>query len=159
MENSLFAREVKQILSSYEMEGENFEFEITERVSAGNMEAVSRNLKEIKKLGIKITMDDFGTGFSSLSMLLNLEIDKIKIDRLFIKNIGNSREEKIIKTMVSMAKKLGLGVVAEGVEREEELTFLKKINCECGQGYYWARPMPVDDFRYLLVGETNGKPL
>jgi hypothetical protein len=91
------------------------------------MEAVSRNLKEIKKLGIKITMDDFGTGFSSLSMLLNLEIDKIKIDRLFIKNIGNSREEKIIKTMVSRAKKLGVGGVPEGVEREQELTFLKSI--------------------------------
>ncbi|NLI92562.1 MAG: EAL domain-containing protein [Peptococcaceae bacterium] len=150
LENWHFATEVKQILSSYELEGKHFEFEITERVSAGNMEAVVENLKGIKKLGIKISMDDFGTGYSSLGMLLNLEIDKIKIDRTFIKNIGKTREEKIIKTVVSMAKKLGLTVVAEGVEKEDEVNFLKKINCECGQGYYWAKPMPIAEFEKYL---------
>ena len=150
LENRNFAREVENIIASYGIEGKNLEFEITESVSAGNMEVIAENLRKIKGLGIKIAMDDFGTGYSSLVMFLNLGVDKIKIDKIFINNIGKSRDEKIIRTVISMAKELGLTVIVEGVETEEQVNFLKNINCEYGQGYFWAKPMPIADFEKYL---------
>ncbi|WP_094551493.1 sensor domain-containing protein [Petroclostridium xylanilyticum] len=152
LENRNFTREVENIIASYGIEGKNLEFEITESVSTGNMEVIAENLRKIKGLGIKIAMDDFGTGYSSLAMLLNLEVDKIKIDKIFINNIRKSRDEKIIRTVISMAKELGLTVIVEGVETEEQVNFLKNINCEYGQGYFWAKPMQVADFEKYLQG-------
>ncbi|MEW6622125.1 MAG: EAL domain-containing protein [Bacillota bacterium] len=153
LENKNFAREVENIIASYAIEGNNLEFEITESVSTGNMEVIADNLRKIKGLGIKIAMDDFGTGYSSLAMLLNLEVDKLKIDKIFINNIGKSRDEKIIRTVIPMARELGLTVIVEGVETEEQVNFLKNINCEYGQGYFWAKPMPIADFEKYWQGQ------
>jgi len=99
--------------------------ELPRAFSAGNMKRIKENIGKIKDLGIKLSMDDFGTGYSSFAMLLNLQIDKLKIDKMFIDNIGKMREEKIIRTILSIAKELGLKVVAEGIETEKQLKFLK----------------------------------
>ncbi|SHG85798.1 diguanylate cyclase (GGDEF) domain-containing protein [Thermosyntropha lipolytica DSM 11003] len=103
LENPWFAGEVKEILDLFGIDGEQLEFEITERVAGGNMEIIEENLKGIKALGISVAMDDFGTGYSSLDMLLNLEVDKLKIDRRFVKNIFNPRESMIIRAIISIA--------------------------------------------------------
>lgn len=108
------------------------------------------NVENIKKFGIKISMDDFGKGYSSLAMLLNFHVDKLKIDKEFIQHIGNEREEKIIIAVIKMAKALGLKVVAEGIETTEQARFLKNINCEQGQGYLWSKPLPSDDIKKHL---------
>lgn len=90
---------------------------------------------------------------TSWQLRLNLEVDKIKIDKIFINNIGKTRDEKIIRTAVQMARELGLIVIVEGVETEEQVNFLKNINCEYGQGYFWAKPMPIADFEKYLQGQ------
>lgn len=155
LENINFPQEVKKIIASYDIETRYLEFEITESVSAGKMEVIAENLQKIKEMGIRIAVDDFGTGYSSLAMLLNLKVDKIKIDKIFINKIGKSREEKIIRTIISMAKELGLNVVAEGIETEEQLEFLKQLNCEYGQGYFWSRPLKPADFEQYYSSTTG----
>lgn len=152
LENPWFAGEVKQMIDMFEIDGEQLEFEITERVSGGDIEVIAENLKRIKELGISVAMDDFGTGYSSLSMLLNLQVDKVKIDRSFIKNIFNKRENMIVKAIVSIARELGMEVVAEGIEEEEQIEVLRGLGCQYGQGYFWARPMPWQEFvDYLKI--------
>ncbi|MCF6094378.1 EAL domain-containing protein [Microaerobacter geothermalis] len=150
LESKKFVYLVREIIDSYEIDTKYLEFEITESVSVGNMYIIQKNIDEIKKLGINISMDDFGTGYSSLAMLLNLQVDKIKIDKVFIKHIGKERDEKIIKTVIQMAKEMGLRVVAEGIETKGQIDFLKNLNCELGQGYFWANPMASRDFDEYL---------
>ncbi|QNB47870.1 EAL domain-containing protein [Thermanaerosceptrum fracticalcis] len=150
LENRNFAETVKSIIEYYQIDTRYLEFEITESVSAGNMKRIKENIEKIKDLGIKLSMDDFGTGYSSFAMLLNLQIDKLKIDKMFIDNIGKMREEKIIRTILSMAKELGLKVVAEGIETEKQLKFLKDVSCDYGQGYLFNRPMDINMFEEYL---------
>ena len=150
LENKKFSNEVKSIIEKYNIKKELIEFEITESVSAGKIKVIQRNINAIKKLGIKISMDDFGKGYSSLAMLLNLHVDKLKIDKEFIQHIGNKRDEKIIMIAIQMANSLGLKAVAEGIETKEQVEFLKKIDCQLGQGYLWAKPMEKSDFEKKL---------
>lgn len=97
-------------------------------------------------------MDDFGTGYSSLSYLKNLPIDKLKIDRSFITNINNeSKNQVIVKTIIFLAKELGINILAEGVETKDELEFLMKHNIDSIQGYYFAKPMRIEDIEKLLL--------
>lgn len=150
LENRKFSDVVKKIIESYKIDTKYIEFEITENVSVGNMNIIQKNIESVKKIGIKISMDDFGTGYSSLAMLLNLQVDKIKIDKIFIDHIGKERDEKIIMTVIQMARALGLKVVAEGVETKKQTDFLRNLNCELGQGYFWAKPMAKNDFEKYL---------
>lgn len=151
LENRKFSSEVKSIIERYNVKKELIELEITESVSAGNIRIIQRNITDIKEAGIKISMDDFGKGYSSLSMLLNLHVDKLKIDKEFIWHIGKERDEKIIVVAIQMANTLGIKVVAEGIETKEQVEFLKKNNCDLGQGYLWARPMNKSDFEKKLI--------
>ncbi|MBO8159142.1 EAL domain-containing protein [Thermosyntropha sp.] len=146
LERLNFAEEVREILKHYGVEGRELEFEITERVAAGNIKVITENLQKIKELGIKISMDDFGSGYSSFAMLLNLEVDKIKIDKQFIDKIERDRENKITRAVVSVARELGMEIVAEGVEFEEQIRFLKGLGCQYGQGYFWSKPLNEEDF-------------
>lgn len=152
LENPWLAGEIKQMLDRFMINGSSLEFEITERVSGGDLEVIGENLKQIKDLGISVAMDDFGTGYSSLAMLLNLEVDKVKIDRSFVKNIFNIKENMIVKAVISIAQALGMEVVAEGVEEEEQIKILKDLGCHYGQGYFWAKPMPWQEFKLYLAG-------
>lgn len=100
-----------------------------------------KKLKQLKEIGIKIYLDDFGKGYSSLRYLKELPVDFIKIDRYFIKSIDIEKSvENIIYSIINMAHALDLKVVAEGIETKNQLDFLKKINCDYAQGYYFARP-------------------
>ncbi|MBS1270570.1 MAG: putative signaling protein [Gammaproteobacteria bacterium] len=117
--------------------------EITEYAVVGDSSYVRRTLNALKRLGVQLALDDFGVGFSSLSYLTRLPIDIIKIDQSFIAGLGDSTQESLlIETIVKMADLLQLDVIAEGIETDYQLTTLRNLGCNCGQGNYLAQPMP-----------------
>ena len=114
------------------------------QVHTHNKEYIIESLRLLKEYGVKIAIDDFGTEYSSLNYIKQLPIDRIKIDMSFIRGISfNEKDEAIIKVIISLAKNLGLGVIAEGVETIEQVEFLKNQMCEEVQGYYFFKPMPA----------------
>ena len=123
----------------------SLEFEITESVLFDHYEQVNETLAEIKKMGITISLDDFGTGFSSFSRLEELNIDNVKIDKLFIDKITEMDEKNlIISDIISMSHKIGLEVIAEGVEDEQQKVYLRKHDCDIIQGYHLSKPLAND---------------
>ena len=108
-------------------------------------------LRELRDIGVRLAIDDFGTGYSSLARLKSLPVHKLKIDQSFISNLPNNREDKaIVRAIVALGASIGLNVQAEGIETAEQMDFLQKQNCTLGQGYFFGRPMPTDDFTQLL---------
>lgn len=127
------------------------EIELTESSMMGDHTDVLEQLSALKKMGIKLMVDDFGTGYSSLSLLQRLDMDVLKVDRSFTSDLGNSAEGEIFfNAIVSMAHALGMLVVAEGVETEQQLRILQSLSCDEIQGYFIARPVPADDVPALL---------
>lgn len=125
--------------------------EITERLLTEDSAKALKILTQLKQFGVKIAIDDFGTGYSSLSYLIKFPVDIIKIDRAFIDTIGtDTTSNALIETILLMAKRLQIKVVAEGIETEAQLLFLKKFDCDFGQGYYLGRPMPGSEFESLI---------
>jgi EAL domain-containing protein (putative c-di-GMP-specific phosphodiesterase class I) len=115
-------------------------------------------LHNLKKIGIKLSIDDFGTGYSSLSYLKRFPIDKLKIDQSFIRDITcDIGDEKIVRAIISLAQALNLTVIAEGVETQEQLSFLRSHQCDEMQGYWYSKPLPAADMAKLL--KRDGMPL
>ena len=138
---------VEEMLKLYKVNPENIEFEITEGKSIEHFESIILVLKKLKEIGIKLSIDDFGTGYSSLAYIKRLPIDYIKIDRMFIKNINEDKNnQKIVSAAISIAETFGLKVVAEGIECNQECDVLKEMSCDIGQGYLFAKPMSEKDF-------------
>ncbi|RBP84943.1 PAS domain S-box-containing protein/diguanylate cyclase (GGDEF)-like protein [Cytobacillus firmus] len=126
------------------------EFEITETALLQTNEIVKRAFDLLQEVGIRVALDDFGTGYSSLTHLKEYPISTIKIDKSFVQNISNHRDNIIIKSIISLAKGLEIRVVAEGVETIEQLTFLKQQMCDEVQGYWFSKPLPKAEFEKLL---------
>jgi diguanylate cyclase (GGDEF)-like protein/PAS domain S-box-containing protein len=151
LEQIEFAQNFIEIIKKYNVKYSYIELEITESVSSGDTFTIVRNIKQLKKHGIRISMDDFGTGFSSLGNLDLFELDKLKIDKVFINGMVNvSKKQKIVKSIIAMAKSLGLIVVAEGVETEEQLVYLEELGCLLGQGYLISCPLSAKQVESLL---------
>jgi EAL domain-containing protein (putative c-di-GMP-specific phosphodiesterase class I) len=144
---NLFASALKRHAIPTDM----LEIELTESSMMGDHSDVLDQLSAIKKMGIKLLVDDFGTGYSSLSLLQRLDMDVLKVDRSFTSDLGNSAEGEIFfNAIVSMAHALGMLVVAEGVENEQQLRILQSLSCDEIQGYFIARPVPPDQVPDLL---------
>lgn len=142
---------VADILQETQLNPAYLELEITESIAINEPEQIIKTLNELKALGVSISIDDFGTEYSSLSRLKNLPIDRVKIDIQFIRGISNgSKEQGIIKVILQLAKTLNLKVTAEGVETEPQLAFLKEILCDEIQGYYFYKPMPASAIGLIL---------
>lgn len=142
---------VEETLRENELQPENLKLEITEGVFMGNNEAATQVLQGLRQLGVHLSMDDFGTGYSSLSYLHRYPLDTLKIDRSFITRVGAGGEDlEIVRAIVTLAKNLRMEVVAEGVETVDQLNHLLGLDCEFGQGYYFARPLSVDKALELL---------
>jgi len=138
---------ISDVLKTVKIPSKSIEIEITENVFLENIEQSIKTLNLLKKIGLEISLDDFGTGYSSLSYLKNLPLDRIKIDQSFIKNISNNEQDKaIVKTIVTIANLLNMKVIAEGVETEEQLKIVKESGCTEVQGFYFAKPMPAEDY-------------
>jgi EAL domain-containing protein (putative c-di-GMP-specific phosphodiesterase class I)/GGDEF domain-containing protein len=139
--------EIDAALSDMSLPASSLELEITESMVMDDPEGVINLLGKIRDRGIHLSLDDFGTGHSSLAYLRRFPIDCVKIDRAFIKDTpGNTDDVVIAKTIVAMAKSLGLSTVAEGVETAEQLELLKSMGCDQIQGYFFSRPLPAIDF-------------
>ena len=138
----------RNALSESGLEPHRLELEITESLLINNTEEVYRILKQLKDLGVAIALDDFGTGYSSLSYILQFPFDKIKIDRSFITASSNDDAAKAILKMIStLGESLNIRITAEGVETREQVEFLKSINCDQLQGYFFAKPLPKADLK------------
>ena len=132
------------------IEARYLELEITESVLAQG-EAIAALLREISASGVKFSLDDFGTGYSSLSYLKRFPIDSLKIDRTFVRDIpGDADDTAIAVAIIAMAHSLGMQVVAEGVETEEQLSFLRAQSCDSMQGYFLSKPLPAERLTALL---------
>lgn len=139
-----FARKINDALKKYDVEPTLLEVEITES-SMMNVNETYSILSELKSLGVHVSVDDFGTGYSSLSYLKEYPIDTIKIDQSFIADIAKDKKnEAIIKAIISMSHNLGLEVVAEGIEEQFQVAFLKRYRCQKGQGYLYNKPLSVE---------------
>lgn len=146
-----FLASIQQVLTDTGLAPALLELEITEGVLMESAEQAMQVLQGLRHLGVLIALDDFGTGFSSLSYLKRLPINRIKIDRSFVRDVINDRHDAaIIDGVVAMAGKMGLEVLVEGVEEVEQLNYLRQHGCDYFQGYYFARPMPLNDLRGFL---------
>ncbi len=145
------ASSIAAVLAASGLEARWLELEITESQIMGDDAGVQRSLHELKALGLGIAIDDFGTGYSSLAYLRRLPLDSIKIDRCFVRDLPDNRDDAAIAgAIVSMSHRLGLKVVAEGVETEGQARFLKVLACEEMQGYLFGRPLPPDQLEERL---------
>lgn len=151
-----FSTDVQELLKEYQLDGKWLQLEITENSLMKNEEYILDTIHEFKKMGIKIYIDDFGTGYSSFNYLKTFNIDGIKIDRSFIQNIScESENASITIAMIKMAQHLKMDVIAEGVETEEELSFLLEQNCHYIQGYYFGKPSPILEFEQRYMNLTK----
>jgi EAL domain-containing protein (putative c-di-GMP-specific phosphodiesterase class I) len=140
----------KTFLKTASIDASSLELEITESAMINPIRAL-RTLKRLKEIGLKISIDDFGAGYSSLGHLKQFPVDTLKIDISFIRGIGNSHEDNaLVKTIIDIAHNLKLNVVAEGVETNEQLDFLSTYHCTEGQGYVFFKPMKKDQITALL---------
>ena len=127
------------------------QLELTENVMMGDAEKCISMLRELKQLGVQLAVDDFGTGYSSLSYLKRFPIDHLKIDRAFVKDITTDPDDAaIVQTIIALGHKLGMRVVAEGVESEEQREYLQRNRCDEMQGFYFAKPLPASEFASML---------
>jgi len=148
-----FVTRLKEILHQTGLKPEYLEIEVTENVLMSNPSMV-RIINELKKIGVQTSLDDFGTGNSSLSYLKKIHIDRLKIDQSFVKNINIERsDEVIIKTIIDVAQSLNYEVLAEGVETQNQVDFLMNKNCNNAQGFYFGKPMSSQEFEKLVKKE------
>jgi len=139
------------ILKKNELDASDLNFELTESLIVEDPEKISVMLSELRKLGIQIQIDDFGTGYSSLGYLNALPIDTLKIDRTFISQLGvNDSGIEIVRTILALAHGLGMQVVAEGVETDEQLSKLLAMNCDYVQGFLFAKPVDSQEAGTLI---------
>jgi diguanylate cyclase (GGDEF)-like protein len=143
---------IRAALSAAGLQGNALEIELTESALMTNPEESAGILKQLRKMGVSVAIDDFGTGYSSLSYLRRFPIDKLKIDRSFIRDIGVSRtDESIVRAIVSLARSVGLTVVAEGIESAEQLELVARLECAQWQGYHCCPPQPAPLFATMLA--------
>ena len=145
-----FVDTVLSAIQKHQVQPSKLELEITENILMDDPQVVIDALVELKKQGISIALDDFGTGFSSMSYLQNLPLDRLKVDRAFIQNIVKEGQSVIAETIINLGQKMNLKVIAEGIEEIEQQERLKELGCDEVQGFYYAKPMPEDEFLQFL---------
>lgn len=146
-----FIDTVKMIFEAYNCSPQDFELELTERTVMNNERDSIRKLVQLKNMGFKLSIDDFGTGYSSLSYLVQFPLDYLKIDRSFIQYITSIADKQaVVDAIIQMAHRLHMKVIAEGVEQKDQVKLLEKLGCDMIQGYYYAKPMPLDEFVAFL---------
>lgn len=140
-----FVEEVRGIVKAHGIDPQRLTLEITENMLLTNFTQTTAHMAALKEIGVRISLDDFGTGYSSLQYLKRLPIDELKIDMMFVQEITTDvRDQAIVRAIVALARSLGLSVVAEGVETEEQRQILIDAGCDLLQGYLYARPGPID---------------
>ena len=143
------------IVDSYHVDHHYIEFELTESATYEDMDHMMGILEELREKGFQISMDDFGTGYSSLSLLTEMPLDTLKIDKSFVDKLGLEHEKRedvvVISHIISLAKELGFTTLAEGAENENQVRRLKELGCETIQGYYFSKPVQIEEFEKLYL--------
>lgn len=148
--NPTLCETLNSLCKKYQVPNERVEIEITETAYLENSHLLRSMIDEFHRLGFIVEMDDFGSGYSSLNLLKELQVDVLKLDMQLVSTLDDGRSGSILRSIVDMAGRLSLPVIAEGVETEQQARFLAGIGCQQAQGYYYARPMPGDTFNRLL---------
>ena len=145
-----------EVVMEHCVPADRFLLEITESAYADDSDQIVDVMSELRESGFKIEMDDFGTGYSSLNMLYALPIDILKIDKAFLKNIiDDDRARNMLKMVISIAKAMNMPVIAEGVEEKAEVDILKEMGCDVIQGFYFSKPLPVEDMNRMIEEKIN----
>lgn len=151
--DSRFCEKIQTLLQKYGLSPKLIPLEITESIYVEDFKQILTLMKQMKEQGFLFEIDDFGSGYSSLSMLQELPVDRIKLDMRFLKASQNEHAGRvIIKAVIDAARQLGVSVLAEGVETEEQVCFLKEAGCDLVQGYYYGKPMPIKKFETEYLG-------
>lgn len=152
-----FISRISAILRGHEVSPTSLELEITETTLMENPERTIRLLDQLYGLGLHLAIDDFGTGYSSLSALQQFPISTLKIDQSFVRDVAtNPDDATLVGTIVQMGRNLNMDVVAEGVENEEQLSFLQRLDCTFVQGLLFGNPMSSDNYLQLLLDQVEG---
>ncbi|PCI51178.1 MAG: sensory box/GGDEF domain/EAL domain-containing protein [Alphaproteobacteria bacterium] len=139
-----------------ELDPRGLELEITEGMVIGDTDAVAAKLEVLANMGISLAIDDFGTGYSSLAYLKRFPVHQLKIDRSFINDIAEDHDDAAITdAIIRLGHSLGLSVVAEGVETREQAKILRQKGCDVLQGYFFSKPIPVDEFEQWVITHTK----
>ena len=145
----------QRLIAHYQLDATLLTIELTETALMVDPDQCLRMLRDLKVLGVSLSIDDFGTGFSSLSSLRKYPIDELKIDRSFINEVGSNPDDRAItRTILAMADTLGLSVVAEGIETREQLDALNHMACPSGQGYFFAMPLSAEEMAARMTKKT-----
>ena len=150
-----FADDVMELLNEFGLPASALDLEVTESLLLEHSEHTQRNIERLAEQNVRFSIDDFGTGYSSLAYLKRLTVDRLKIDRSFIKDIPDEDDGVIAQTVITLGKQLGMTVVAEGVETDFQLEFLKQRGCDEYQGYFFSRPISAGDCSELFEREFN----
>ena len=149
---------VRDALAQSGLPPHNLELELTESLLIGDADAALETAHQLKRLGLRLSIDDFGTGYSSLSYLKRFAVDKLKIDQSFVRDMDKDADNAtLVRTIVQMARNLGLRTIAEGVECEHLVDQLRSLDCDEAQGYHFARPMPADAFEEWVAGYAGAR--
>jgi diguanylate cyclase (GGDEF)-like protein/PAS domain S-box-containing protein len=152
--------DVQNTLARTGLEPRSLTLEVTESVAMQDPESTATTLRALKSLGLRIAIDDFGTGYSSLSYLQRFPLDTLKIDRSFVDGLGqDTQDDAIVSSVIALAKSLNLSVTGEGIETQEQLTRLRALGCDEGQGYYFSKPLLADAATAFLVRSSRGSAL
>ena len=151
-----FVTYVERLMRQYGVNATRLKLELTESLILDDVNDVVVKMQALKKLGVQLSLDDFGTGYSSLSYLKRLPLDQIKIDGSFVRDVAVDGNDAImVQAILDMAKNFRLHVIAEGVETQEQLSFLRMNGCSAFQGYLFSHPVPVEQFETLMAANTN----
>jgi EAL domain-containing protein (putative c-di-GMP-specific phosphodiesterase class I) len=142
----------KEVIYENEIEASNFSIEITESTLIDNVGEVEQVLNALSKMGITIALDDFGTGFASLAYLKDFPVEIVKIDRMFVEGTPDSKEDTaIVEAIAGLTRGLKLCLLAEGIENDRQLQMLKGLGCQLGQGFYWSKALPADQYSQFFM--------
>ena len=151
--NPYLVQEITEIIDSYNVPHSLIEVEISETLDEHPLEELNKLVDYLHRRGISVAIDDFGTGSSSMNLLRTVEFDILKIDKSFVDN-STERDEKVLKRIITIAKDIGLDIIAEGVESEEQLENLTGLGCDNIQGFYYAKPLPKEEFETYIGGKN-----
>ena len=157
-----YTDKLKALLEKYQIPARLITLEILEGLAMENIEELNEKIVRLKEIGFQISMDDFGSGYSSLNTLASLKIDELKIDRGFLLRLQDAKEDYrrqviIMDEVVKLTKKLKIRTVVEGVETEENEKLVQKLDCDYGQGYYYGRPVSAEEFTEKYISMEGDK--
>jgi EAL domain-containing protein (putative c-di-GMP-specific phosphodiesterase class I) len=152
LHHAAFPSRIREVLESHGMPPSSLAIEITENLVMSDPDSSARCLDELSEMGVRLVIDDFGKGYSSLSYLRRLPVDEIKIDRSFLLGLADGEDDTLVRCMIDLAHNLGMTAVAEGVETEAVFDQLTELNCDAAQGYYICRPASARDTRTWIDG-------